>query len=194
MDLQLDITGNAPLIMHNARLSNPLDPMARAMKKVSAKRTKSEADYEELAHLEFLGGLYADADAGPYVPADNIFRALVDAARKRKLGVKVTSGVIITSNVNPLAYGGSRDPEELWSDGNFMLQASVKVGQQRVIRTRPVFKTWKTAANLYLDTEVLDLDDLTQIVDIAGRLVGLGDWRPRYGRFEGTLTVTKALS
>jgi len=194
MDLRLDITGNAPLIMHNARLSNPLDPMARAMKKVSAKRNKAESDYEELAHLEFLGGLYADAAVGPYVPADNIFRALVDAARKRKLGVKVTSGVIITSNVNPLAYGGSRDPEELWSDGNFMLQASVKVGQQRVIRTRPYFTTWKTAANLYLDTEVLDLDDLTQIVDIAGRLVGLGDWRPRYGRFEGVLTVTKAES
>ncbi len=194
MDLQLDITGTTPLLMHNARLSNPLDPMARAMKKVSAKRNKAEDDHEELAHLEFLGSLYADADAGPYIPADNIFRALVDAGRKRKLGVKVTSGVIVTSNVNPLAYKGPRDPEDLWRDGSFTHQASAKVGQVRVIRTRPQFIKWASSALLYLDTEVLDFDDLAQLVDIAGRIIGLGDWRPRFGRFEGSLTVIKAVS
>jgi hypothetical protein len=201
MDLKLDITGTAPLLMHNARLSNPLDELARAMKKVSAKRSKSEDDYLELARLEFLGGLY-NGPVGPYIPADNIFRCLVDAGRKRKLGVKVTSGVIITTDENPLAYKGPREPDELWRDGNFMLQASAKVGQQRIIRTRPKFpvdpknsdNSWRTSAMLYLDTEVLDYDDLTQLVDIAGRLIGLGDWRPRYGRFEGTLTVVKDVS
>lgn len=193
MDLQLDITGTAPLLMHNARLSNPLDELARAMKKVSAKRSKSEDDYLELARLEFLGGLYANP-VGPYIPADNIFRCLVDAGRKRKLGVKVTSGVIVTTDENPLAYKGPREPDELWRDGNFMLQASAKVGQQRIIRTRPRFINWATSAMLYLDTEVLDFDDLTQLVDISGRLIGLGDWRPRYGRFEGTLTVVKEVS
>jgi hypothetical protein len=194
MDLQLNITGTAPLLMHNARLSNPLDPIARAMKKVSAKRSKAEDDYQEIAHLEFLGGLYSDPDVGPYLPGDNMFRALIDAGRKRKLGIKVTSGVIVTSDINPIAYKGSRDPEELWNEGGFIFQASAKVGQQRIIRTRPRFTTWATSATLYLDTEVLDLDDLTQLVDIAGRLIGLGDWRPRFGRFEATLTVTKAVS
>lgn len=189
MDLQLDITGTAPLLMHNARLSNPLDPIARAMKKVSAKRSKAEDDYEELAHLEFLGGIYFDSDAGPYLPGENIFRALVDAGRKRKLGVKVTSGVFVKTSVNPIAYKGPREPEDLWRDGNFTHQASAKVGQQRIIRTRPTFTTWSTSAMLYLDTEVLDFDDLTQLVDIAGRLIGLGDWRPRFGRFDGSLKV-----
>jgi hypothetical protein len=194
VDLTLEITGTAPLLMHNARLSNPRDPMARAMKKISAKRGKADDDYEELAHLEFLGSLYTDPDVGPYVPGDNIFRALVDAARKRKLGVKVTSGLIVMSGVNPLAYTGPRDPEKLWQEGTFAHEASVKVGTSRVIRTRPRFTGWATSAALYLDTETLDLDDLVQIVETAGRLVGLGDWRPRFGRFEGALTVTQEVS
>jgi hypothetical protein len=194
MDLTLEITGTAPLLMHNARLSNPRDPVARALRTISAKRGKADDDYEELAHLEFLGSLYTDPDIGPYVPGDNIFRALVDGARKHKLGVKVTSGVIVMSSVNPLAYPGPRTPEELWKDGSFTHESSVKVGMARVIRTRPVFAVWKTSASLYLDTETLDFHDLQQIVESAGRLVGLGDWRPRFGRFDGALTVTKAVS
>lgn len=188
MELTLDITGTGTLLMHNARLSNPLDPIARAMKKVSAKRAKSEDDHAELAHLEFLGSLYHDAQFGPFLPGDNIWRALYDAAKKRRLGEKVKSGMLVMSDVNPLAYPGPRDAEELWADESFRHQASVKVTTSRVTRTRPQFTKWATQATLYLDTEVLDADDLAQIVEIAGSLVGLGDWRPRYGRFAGSLS------
>lgn len=192
MELKLTLRGTAPLLMHNARLSNPLDPLAKALKKVTSKRAKSEDDYEEMARVEFLGSLYMDPDVGPYVPPDNLFRALVDAGRKRKLGTKITSGVIILSDTNPLSYDGPRTAEALWADPAFRHQASVKVGMQRVIRTRPVFAGWATSANLYLDTEVLDYEDLVQVVEIAGRLVGLGDWRPRFGRFEAVLEQTGA--
>jgi len=194
MDLTLDITGTSPLLMHNARLADPLDPMARDLKKVTSKTKKTDDDHAEMARLEFLGALYCDPQVGPYLPGDNIFRALVDAARKRKLGKKVTEGVFVTSSINPIAYGGPRDPNELWKDGGFVNRASAKVGMARVNRTRPQFTTWRTNANLYLDTDVLDVDDLRDIVDISGRLVGLGNWRPRFGRFEGALTVVKAVS
>lgn len=189
MDLTLDIVGTEPLLMHNAQLSNPLNPIARAMKKISAKGArKTEDDYMELAHLEFVGALYLHPDLGPFIPSDNVFRALVDAGRKRKLGVKVTSGVMVRSNTNPLAYKGPRDVEGLWKDEGFRYQASVKVGQQRVIRTRPIFPTgWATSCEVFLDTQILDFDELQQLVDIAGRLIGLGDWRPKFGRFEATL-------
>lgn len=184
----LEIVGTAPLLMHSARLSNPLDPSARAMKKISAKRAKSEQDYADLARLEFNGGLYHDADMGPYIPGPNIFRSLVDAARKRKLGTRVTSGLFVADDVNLLAYKGPRDIDGLWADTNFRHEASVKVGTARVIRTRPRFAAWATEATLVVDADALDGDDLTQIVEIAGSTVGLGDWRPIFGRFIGTLT------
>jgi hypothetical protein len=194
MDITLDITGTAPLLMHNARLADPLDPMARELKKVTSKTRKTDDDHAEMARLEFLAGLYHDAEFGPYIPGDNIFRALVDAGRKRKLGKKITEGLFVTSSVNPIAYNGPRDPAALWEDGGFVNRASAKVGMARVNRTRPQFSAWSASASIYLDTDVLDADDLRDVVDIAGRLVGLGNWRPRYGRFEGTLTILKAVS
>lgn len=185
--LTMDITGTTPMLMHSARLADPLDEIARAMKKVSAKRAKSEEDYAELARLEFMGGLYFDEQYGPFVPGDNVFRSLVDAGRKRKLGQKVTTGLFVATDVNPLVYVGPRTVEELWADGRFRHSASVKVGTSRVVRTRPVFQEWSTSVELVLDTELLDLDDLRQLVDISGAIIGLGDWRPRFGRFEATL-------
>lgn len=188
-DIQLKMTGTCPLLVHNARLSNPLDPMAKAIKKISAKRSKTDEDYAEMARLEFLGGLYHDPEQGPYMPGDNVYRALLDAARKRKLGPKVQTGVIVLSNVNPLEYKGPREPDELWADESFRHQASVKVNNARVIRTRPVFAEWATSAIVYVDTQIMDLTDFEQIVEIAGSLIGLGNWRPRFGRFEGQVTV-----
>lgn len=187
-EYKLEIIGRSPMLMHSARLSNPLDPNARAMKKISAKRNKSEQDYMDLAELEFYGGMYHDAEMGPYVPGANIFRTLVDAARKRKLGTRVTSSLFVRDDVNLLAYKGPRDLKALWADETFRHEASVKVGTSRVIRTRPQFKSWGTEATLVVDSDGLDEDDLKQIVDIAGSMIGLGDWRPIFGRFDGTLT------
>lgn len=191
MDFKLTIVGTSPLLMHSARLSNPLDSSARAMKKISAKRNKTEEDYVHLAELEFGGGLYHDSDIGPFMPGPNIVRCLVDAGRKRKLGQKVTQAVFVETPVNPLQYNGPRDVKGLWENVNFRHEASVKVGTSRVIRTRPQFTQWATAAVLNVDTEILDADDLAQIVEIAGSVIGLGDWRPTFGRFSGTLEKIK---
>jgi hypothetical protein len=193
MDLRIELTGTEALLMHNARLADPLDPMAKALKQVTGKTKKTDDDHLDMARLEFLGGLYYDDVAGPYIPGDNISRMLVDAGRKRKLGTKVTAGCFVTSSINPLAYGSGepRTPQELWDCGRFSHRASAKVGMQRVNRTRPHFPVWSTSAAIYLDTEVLDEGDLRTLVDLGGRLVGLGDWRPRFGRFTATLTVVK---
>ena len=127
MEFELDIVGSAPLLMHNARLSNPLDPNARELKKVTSKRNKSEEDYLQAARLEFLGSLYFEDEFGPYIPGQNILRCLVDAGRKRKLGTKVTAGVFVKEQYNALAYDGPRDVEGLWRAANFRSEVSAKV-------------------------------------------------------------------
>lgn len=190
MKFTITIAGTAPLLMHNSRLANPIDPAAKAIKRVTGKRTKTDEDHEELARLEHVGSLYFDADAGPYIPADNIWRCLYDAAKKSKRGPKVKEGVFISTDVNPLAYRGPRDIDGLWKDENFRHIASAKVTTSRVMRCRPIFREWAVDAEGELDLAVLDLVELTQIAETAGHLVGLGDWRPRFGRF--TATVSKA--
>lgn len=170
--------------MHNARLSNPLDEIAKAMKRISSKRVKTEEDYEEMARLEHAGGLYLDPDVGPYVPGQNFERCLVDAARITKAGKKIERGVFVETDVNPLAYDGPRDRDGLWKDENFRHAASVKVGMVRVTRTRPQFRAWRVDAEGMFDPAVINLTELQEIAGTAGRMIGLGDWRPRFGRFE----------
>ena len=185
----ITIAGTAPLLMHNSRLANPLDPATKELKKVTGKRTKTDEDHEQVARLEFAGGLYFDPDVGPYIPGENIARCLVDGAKLTKMGVKVTRGVFISTDVNPLAYDGPRDEQALW-DAGWRHMASAKIGMQRVMRCRPWFPTWKVQAEGVLDPTVLELDDLASIADNAGSFIGLGDWRPRFGRF--TATVARA--
>ena len=190
IDFTVTLTGTAGLLMHNSRLSNPLDPATKALKKYTGKRKKTDEDHETIAQLEYAGGLYLDPDIGPYIPGENIARCLVDGAKLTKQGVKVTRGVFISTDINPLSYNGPRDGDGLWADGRFRHMASVKVGTQRVMRCRPLFQEWAVQADGILDPSVLELDDLVSIADDAGALIGLGDWRPRFGRFTATVTRT----
>lgn len=182
-DFRLTCTGSTPLLMHNARLSNPLDPFAKAMKRVTSKRVKTDDDHEELARLEFAGSLYHDPELGPFLPGQNFERCLVDAARITKAGKKIERGVFVTSDVNPLSYKGPRAADPLWQDENFRHSASVKVGTSRVTRTRPCFRSWAADCEGHFDPAVISLAELSEIVAAAGEMIGLGDWRPRHGRF-----------
>lgn len=187
MDFRITIEGTDALLMHWSRLANPLDPAAKAVKKLTGKRNKTDDDYAELAHVEWVGGMYHDPDVGPYVPGDNIWRSLYDAAKKQKKGPRIKEGVFVATAINPLAYTGPRDLDGLWADENFRHFASAKVGTSRVPRCRPRFRQWKTAADGVLDANVLDLAELQQIAETAGAMIGLGDWRPRFGRFIATV-------
>lgn len=184
---RLTCTGTTPLLMHNARLSNPLDEIAKAMKRISSKRSKTEDDLLELARLEHMGGLYFDADVGPFLPGQNFERCLLDAAKVTRSGKKIERGVFVESNVNPLSYDGPRTVDRLWQDQNFRHSASVKVQQSRITRTRPQFRSWTVDAEGFYDPAIINLEELAEIADTAGRMIGLGDWRPRFGRFKATL-------
>lgn len=187
MDFRITLTGTTELLMHNARLANPLDPATKALRAVTSKRVKTDDDHEEVARLEHAASLYYDPDLGPYIPGQNFERCLLDAAKITKSGQKVKQGLFITSNVNPLAYTGPRDPAGLWADENFRHLASVKVTTSRVMRCRPMFRQWRVDAEGILDGAVLSLEDLRSIAVTAGSRIGLGDYRPRYGRFTATV-------
>jgi hypothetical protein len=189
VNFTITITGTAALLMHNGRLADPLDPATKALKAATSKRTKTDADHLEISRVEFIGGLYLDPDVGPYLPADNIWKTLQMAAKKSKQGKQVEEGVIITSDVNPLAYPGPRDVDGLWQNSNFVFRKTVVNQRNRVSRTRPIFQQWKVDAEGIIDENVINLADLRTIAERAGNLVGLGDWRPRYGRFTATVAA-----
>lgn len=186
------VGAQSPLLMHNSRLANPIDPLARRLAEYTGKRKKTEEDHVEIAQRDWDGGIYWNADpqqgrVGPYIPGENVERCLLDGAKLNKLGQQVKRGLMITDNVIPLIYDGPQDLRELRTDENFRLMSSVKVGMSRLMRTRPMFREWALSAEGYLDDEQMDFATLQQVAARAGKLIGLGDWRPRYGRFTATL-------
>jgi hypothetical protein len=52
------LTGIRPLIMHNGRMADPLDPMAKKLKKLSGERKKTDATHEKMAEIEWEASLY----------------------------------------------------------------------------------------------------------------------------------------
>jgi hypothetical protein len=50
-----------------------------------------------------------------------------------------------------------------------------------------MFREWRAEAEGILDPNILNLQDLSNIAETAGAVIGLGDWRPRYGRFVATV-------
>jgi len=83
-----------------------------------------------------------------------------------------------------LEYDGPKDPAELWEIEEFRLARAVRVGQARVIRTRPIFQEWAANVEVEFDLDFLNADHIRQWMEIAGRKVGLMDWRPKCGRFD----------
>jgi hypothetical protein len=176
------VQGISPLMPKNGQTADPLNPFAQAMKKISGKRNKTEADYEELSRVEFMGSLYVDDKGHPCVPGENIEAMFKAAAKKIKKGQQAKCGVMSDGNW-PILYDGPKDPEKLWLNKNFVDKRGVVINRVRVMRTHPIFKAWGLEFDITFDDEVLDAEDVDQIVDIAGRLIGLLDYRPKFGRF-----------
>jgi hypothetical protein len=193
MDFRITLTGSSALIMNNARMANPLDQATKAYKAASGKRSKTDQDLEDVFRLGHAGAMYHDDVVGPYLPADNIWKALQEGAKKHRLGQKVTEGVLILTDVNPIAYKGPRGIADLWADDKFRFTNMRVTGsgsqRKRVPFCRPIFRTWRTAADGQLDESIIDLAELRLLAETAGARVGVGDWRPRYGRF--TVTVER---
>lgn len=194
------VSGGSALLMHNERLADPLDPFVQALSEITGKRKKTTADHEEIAHIEFLGGLYTTpaisyplngAKVKPSVPAWNVLRCLQDGAKRQKKGADVLRGIFPLAEDAALSYDGPTDPEKLWQAGEFSLRKSVGVQRNRTMRTRPLFVDWQADLPVEVDVSVFDLHTLKRAWKDAGIYSGLGDMRPVYGRFQGTIKEEK---
>lgn len=196
----LHAEGDAALVLHNERLADPLDPITRALQAYTAKRKKTEADHMEIGRLEFMGGLYLSGPAElkedhlipgvgavPCIPAWNVLRCLQDGARRHKRGVDIPRGIHPLVEYATLHYDGPTDPQELWETGEFALRKTVGVQRARTVRTRPMFQPWAVDLAIEVDPVVFDLDTLAILWAEAGRYAGIGEMRPVYGRFKGTI-------
>lgn len=179
--IRFRLIGTKRLLMHCGRLADPLDPASRALARLTGKRQKTIADHEEIARVEWNGGLWLDGGR-PCIPCEALMASFVGAARTRKRGDEARAGLVVEKNAI-LKYDGPEDLDELWTNPSFRLRTGVRVRGSRTMRTRPAFADWSVEFTARFLPTLLDRVEVVDTFKVAGFFRGIGDWRPVNGTY-----------
>jgi hypothetical protein len=179
MTLRLD--GERPLLMNSSAKADPLNPIKIELDRLTSKRDKTAADHEQIAKAEWHGGLWLH-DGNPCIPSEAIESAFNAAARTRRKGKQAKAGLCCFVS-SWLQYDGPRDLSSLWADKAFVFRTPVNVAGSKVMRTRPRFDKWHVIVDVVFVPSLLNRSEVLEFFEIAGFREGLGDWRPKFGKF-----------
>lgn len=182
--IKAKLIGTRPLLMHSDKLADPLNPLTKEHKALTKKssKNKTDDDHELIAKSEWKAGLYWDEGLGPYMPGVNIEGALIAGGKLRRLGANLKRAVEVMDDRYKLEYTGPRDIVGLWDAGYYDAR-SVKVTTSRIIRYRPLFRQWAVTCEIAFDETAIDRAEVVRCLEDAGAYCGLGDYRPKFGRF-----------
>lgn len=179
--LRIRLIGERPLLMHSSRLADPLEEIKIDIDRLTKKRDKTIADHQQIAKMEWYGGLWLQDDK-PCIPCDAVESAFVAASKTKRKGKQAKAG--FSCRVSPLLqYEGPTDLSSLWEDKAFRFRYPVNVNDSKVMRTRPRFQNWQVNVDIEFLPSLLNPNEVIEILEIAGLREGFGDWRPKFGKF-----------
>jgi len=145
---------------------------------------KASTDWEK----EALKKLYVDMDGTIYQPATHIEMALIEAGKKIKVKGqgKATYSKLFGSMVTVPEL---EIPHKIQDYEIFKTLVVIPATKGRVMRYRPMFKNWNIEFEIEIEDEISP-EVVKEAFEIAGRYVGIGDWRPqkkgKFGKFQVT--------
>lgn len=140
---------------------------------------------------EWMKSLYWNDEIGIYQPAIHIEGAMIKAASNFQIPGKrgktykdiFKSAVFVRPDYIP--FGMKGEPKKLLEQGKFDIDLRpVVVQRSRVERARPMFRNWDLKLQIEIQDEQIPADVIKEVLDHAGKFCGIGDFRPRYGRFQ----------
>jgi hypothetical protein len=199
---EITLTGLTPLLMHNDNL-NFSEKLAE-WRRAPENKANSAAGDDRTPAWTWIGYLYHD---GKHVGvnSDNLMTMLREGGAKVKTGngketykKQTQSGVMLDQQQFDLYIGGRRIEidkikpligtldfhqhiELAESLGFELLVKRAKIGRAKHVRVRPMFREWVLRGSLtVLDSELsgLTLRTLEIVLNQAGAICGLCDWRP----------------
>ena len=188
---EVHIKGIRPIIQNNGNAVDPNLPANQEKSEIGKRRTKGTVEHERMRLLECEMSLWLiPGTETPTIPPTAIRAAIETAARKSKEGPLVREGLVV-SEVLGFDYDTERYGTTL-ADLSIKTQfrTAVVIQRSRVIKARARFDLdWGLRFVLDCDDELIERErHLEKWLDIAGRRIGLGDWRPEksgdHGRFE----------
>ena len=129
-------------------------------------------------------------------PSSAVYGAIINASSNHKvkgsrksLKSLAPGALIMRDDKMPLTMPGTHEPiTEFVLDCRAVVNPSTK---GRMACIRPCFPRWVATGEIEIDDETLDPTLVKQLLDEAGRSIGIGDFRPQkcgpFGRFTVTL-------
>lgn len=212
------LTGTMPILMHADNI-DWADSM-EAWKNNPKNKAASKAGDDRTPAWRWIGCLNYDnpTDGVVTIPSEYIMRSIMGGAAevptgkgKKTFKAQSQSGMLCADFHWPLLIGGKtismksisecrkletfkeqKDAVEALGFSLFVKRA--KIGASKHIRVRPRFDNWSATGQIVVSDREITLDKLQTFLEIAGRMKGLGDWRPGaptpgpFGMFEATVS------
>lgn len=172
--VNIEVIGSCPILFH--RWSNE-----GVAQKAAAKKGSKEKKSDNIESY-----VYRDTDGHVCLPGEYLRMAMVYAAKfkqdprsPRKSAFDLFKAGIVPLTELAKINGGT----ENW---DFIDQRRVLVQRNGITRMRPGFlKGWSAEVDILVNTpQYIDYQLFSEVLSDAGRLIGLADFRPTYGRFD----------
>jgi hypothetical protein len=156
------------------------------------KKNQEKVDKTELERLTWREKLYFESGKRVYIPGENIHQCFKDACSYwgQKIpgeGNKTFTDVVLKSVVvENMDLGIDKDSEKIVPFGK-NVNGNPSKGKKsgcKVYKIRPLLMPWEGLLVMHVFDARLSMPVLRTIISYAGTFIGLGDWRPTYGRFE----------
>jgi hypothetical protein len=173
--IHVQIEGIAPLLINRFHE----EAAAEASSGIHSRKERLGPDDDATSRL------YPQNGNGATFPAENIRQSIIGASSRTKIGRRsattdIAAAVYLFPEMLPLSG-------EWHTDSRAVVIPATK---GRILRHRPMFNEWSIAFDIQINTDLVSERMVREIVDNAGALVGLGDFRPArkgpYGRFQIT--------
>jgi hypothetical protein len=163
------IKGISPLLFNRYPEEDNADQKSKGKKAVG---TKDEQVEKSLYHM---------TDGKIYQPSEHVLGAMIKAATNFKLEGKKTYKDVVKGGVfiEPMQIKHLKQKYE--SDWRSVV---IKATGGRVMKGRARMNEWELKFTLTCIDERSTEQDMRDILAYAGSYLGIGDYRPRYGRFE----------
>lgn len=171
--VNVQLSGACPVLFHRWSCDE-VEAKAKAAKNSAAKKTDNLESF-----------VYRDLEGFICLPGEYLRMAVVAAAKfiqdprsPRKSGADLfKAGVVAITDLAPI-NGGVKEWE-------FVDRRRVMIQRNGITRLRPGFqKGWSASVDLQIVLpEYIEPSLLRQVLDNAGRVIGVADFRPTFGRF-----------
>lgn len=214
------ITGTQPLLMHHDDI-DWADRMEE-WKLDKDNKVKSKAGDDRSPAFRWVGNLYRNGQNQIVMPTDNVMRCLMEGAAMvlvpggksgKTFKAQSQSGIMPRSSGWELLVGGAsidtsslngliKEPDFAKHEaaarkmGFTLFKKRAKIGASKHVRVRPRFDNWSASGELMVQDEQITTSVLEDILEMAGKYKGLGDWRPSsktpgtFGMFVATVKLS----